>query len=270
MPMRNRLGGHTNSYHTHSLEEALEGIAAAGYKYVELSAVRGWTEHIPLDADARTLGKIQRMLNKLNLIPISLSGHSDLTTQEGLQLGLQALDLCERMGIDIMNTAIGGHYSQQEDEDAFLGNINQLADYAAERDITIGIEIHGEITSSARKAVPLLNRISRRNVRINYDTANVEFYDNGTKAEDDLKYGLPYLVHCHLKDHIGGARVWNFPALGEGHINFKKLLELFETGGYTGPFSVEIEFKGEPFPSVQEVHRAMKSSYQHLVSLGLS
>src|SRR5581483_12001676 len=105
MPMRNRLGGHTNSYHTHSLEEALEGIAAAGYKYVELSAVRGWTEHVPLDADARTLGKIQRMLNKLNLIPISLSGHSDLTTQAGLQLGLQALDLCERMGIDILNTA---------------------------------------------------------------------------------------------------------------------------------------------------------------------
>ena len=26
---KNRLGGHTNSYHTYSLEEALEGIAAA-------------------------------------------------------------------------------------------------------------------------------------------------------------------------------------------------------------------------------------------------
>jgi sugar phosphate isomerase/epimerase len=58
--------------------------------------------------------------------------------------------------------------------------------------------------------------------------------------------------------------------LGEGHINFKKLLELFEQGGYTGPFSVEIEFKGEPFPAVQEVNRAMQSSYQYLASLGLS
>ena len=36
---KNRLGGHTNGYHTYSLEEALDGIAAAGYKYVELSAV---------------------------------------------------------------------------------------------------------------------------------------------------------------------------------------------------------------------------------------
>src|SRR4051794_34378222 len=46
MGYKNRLGGHTNSYHTYGLAEALEGIAAAGYKYVELTAVRGWTEHV--------------------------------------------------------------------------------------------------------------------------------------------------------------------------------------------------------------------------------
>ena len=270
MPMKNRLGGHTNSYHTYGLEESLEGIAAAGYKYVELSAVRGWTEHVPLDADAKTLGKIQRMLNKLGLIPVSLSGHSDLTTQTGVELGIKALDLCERMGINIMNTAIGGHASQEEDEGAFLSHIHQLADYAAEREIVIGIEIHGDITSSAQKAIPILNRIGRRNVMLNYDTANIEFYDNGTKAEDDLKYGLSYLVHCHLKDHIGGAKVWDFPAPGEGQIDFKKLLGIFEKGNFAGPFSVEIEFKGEPWPSLQEVNRSMKSAYQHLSSLGLS
>ena len=73
MAYKNRLGGHTNSYHTYSLEEALEGIAAAGYKFVELTAVRGWTEHVPLEADAKTLGGIQRMMNQLGLVAISLS-----------------------------------------------------------------------------------------------------------------------------------------------------------------------------------------------------
>src|SRR4051794_37030255 len=86
MAYKNRLGGHTNTYHTYGVQEALEGIAAAGYKYVELTAVRGWTEHVPLDADAKTLGGIERTLNRLGLIPISLSGHSDLTTKEGLAL----------------------------------------------------------------------------------------------------------------------------------------------------------------------------------------
>ena len=46
----NRLAGHTNTYHTYGFEEALEGIASAGYQHVELSAVPGWTEHVDLNA----------------------------------------------------------------------------------------------------------------------------------------------------------------------------------------------------------------------------
>jgi sugar phosphate isomerase/epimerase len=269
MEYKNRLGGHTNTYHTYSLEEALEGIASAGFKFVELSAVRGWTEHVPLDADAKTLGRIQRTMYQLGLLPISLSGHSDLTTKDGLELGLQALDLCERMGIGIMNTAIGGHYSEQEDEGAFMGNIHDLADAAAARDILLGIEIHGEITKSGKAAIPVLERIGRDNVLINYDTANVEFY-SGVKAEDDLPDALPKLVHCHLKDKRGEGRVWDFPAIGEGHVDFKRVLDTLATGGFHGPVSVEIEFQGEPWPPLAEVNRAMRASYEKLASIGLS
>ena len=268
MPLSNRLGGHSNSYHTYSLEEALKGIASAGYKFVELSAVRGWTEHVPLEADAGTLGEIDRMMNRLGLTPLSLSGHSDLTIKDGLKDGLKAVDLCERMGIGIMNTAIGGHYSESEDEEAFMGNIHELADYAAARDILLGIEIHGDITRSAAVAMPVLERIDRKNVLINYDTANAEFY-GGVDPVADLKTALPKLVHCHLKDKRGEGRVWDFPAIGEGHINFKAVLDIMESGGFKGPLSVEIEFKGEPWPPLTEVNRAMKASRDKLASLGL-
>lgn len=269
MTLKNRLGGHTNSYHTYGLEEALEGIAGAGYRYVELSAVRGWTEHVPLDADAKTLGRIQRMMNQLGLVSLSLSGHSDLTTRAGLEDGLLAVDLCERMGIAIMNTAIGGHYSETEDEAAFMGNIHTLADYAAARDIRLGIEIHGEITKSGEAAIPVLERIGRPNVLINYDTANVDFY-GGVKAVDDLPKALPKLVHVHLKDKRGEGKVWDFPAVGEGDVDFARVLAILDKGGFTGPLSVEIEFKGEPWPPLAEVNRAMKASRDKLVSLGLS
>ena len=269
MPLRNRLGGHTNSYHTYSLEEALEGIAAAGYKFVELSAVRGWTEHVPLEADAKKLGQIQRTMNELGLISRSLSGHSDLTTKDGLKDGLKAVALCERMGIGIMNTAIGGHYSESEHEEAFMGNIHELADYAAARDILLGIEIHGEITRSSAAAMPVLERINRKNVLINYDTANAEFY-GAVNPIADLKIAAPKMVHCHLKDKRGEGRVRDFPAIGEGHIDFKAALDTMAKGGFEGPLSVEIEFKGEPWPPLEEVNRAMKASYEKLGSLGLS
>ena len=38
----------------------------------------------------------------------------------------------------------------------------------------------------------------------------------------------------------------------------------------TGPLSVEIEFRGDPWPALAEVNRAMKASRDKLVSLGLS
>ena len=45
------LAGHTNSYHPYTAEEAYAGLAEAGYRAVELSAVPGWTEHVDVRTD---------------------------------------------------------------------------------------------------------------------------------------------------------------------------------------------------------------------------
>ena len=74
-------------YHTYSHDEALQGIAEAGYTAVELSAVPGWTEHVDLDADQ---DELRRKLAGYGLEPVSLSAHSDLTTADGLAHGIKA------------------------------------------------------------------------------------------------------------------------------------------------------------------------------------
>lgn len=269
MRMSNRLAANTSSYMPYSLEEALAGIAAAGYRYVELAAIRGVIDHVPIDADAKTIGRVQRLLNEHSLIPAVLSAHSDLTAERGKKDAIRGLDLCERMGIPIMNTCVGGPGDHRENEAAFLRNIGGLADYAAKRDIMITLEIHGELTATGRKSRELVDKVNRPNVLINYDTANCEYF-GGVRAEDDLPYALPCIGLSHLKDKIGGLRVWNFPALGRGHVDFEKLLGMLRRAGYTGPYSVEIEFKGNPWPSWDIVNRAMRASYKYLNQFGLS
>jgi sugar phosphate isomerase/epimerase len=78
--MDNILAASTNSYHTYGLDEALEGIAQAGLRYVELCAVRGWTEHVPLEATDAQITELKAKLDGLGLQASALSGHSDLTT----------------------------------------------------------------------------------------------------------------------------------------------------------------------------------------------
>ena len=75
----------------------------------------------------------------------------------------------------------------------------------------VALEIHGDIMASGDVTIPLLEKIGRDSVKVNYDTANVEFY-SGDKAVDDLPKIAPYLAHVHLKDTTGGKGIWNFRA----------------------------------------------------------
>jgi L-ribulose-5-phosphate 3-epimerase len=263
--MANPLAGHTNSYHTYGFEEALAGIAAAGYKHVELSAVPGWTEHVDLDDDPDA---VRRRLAEHGLEAVSLSGHSDLTTRDGLEHGIKAVRWAAAYGIPIMNSAVGGHQSADENETAFLENVGELADAADDAGIVVALEIHGDIMASSEVTMPLIEKIGRDSIKVNYDTANVEFY-SGERAVDDLPKITSQLAHVHLKDTVGGRGNWNFPAVGDGTVDFERVLAILREAGYTGPYSVEIEFQGEPWPSLDEVNDAMRRSYDHLATLGL-
>src|SRR5438093_2062830 len=266
MRMPYPLAGHTNSYHTYSFDEALAGIAGAGYRYVELSAVPGWTEHVDLDTPP---ADVRRKLEDHGLEAVSLSGHSDLTTREGLEHGLKAVRWAAEYGLPVMNTAVGGHQSADENEAAFLGNIGALADAADDAGVVVALEIHGDIMASSDVTIPLLEKIGRDSVKVNYDTANVEFY-SGDLAVDDLPKITSYLAHVHLKDTTGGKGNWDFPAVGGGSVDFGRVLEILRDAGYSGPYSVEIEFQGEPWPSLDDVNAAMRRSREHLNALGLS
>ncbi len=263
--MTNKVAGHTNSYHTYSLDEALAGISASGFSYVELTAVPGWTEHVELNGK----DELREKLADHGLEAVSLSAHSDLTTSEGAEHGIQAVRWAADFGLSIVNSAIGGHASQEENEEAFLANVNALADAAESAGVVVALEIHGDIMASGALTLPLMKKIGRDSIRVNYDTGNCEFY-GGVKAVDDVSVIASGLEHVHLKDTTGGKGVWNFPAIGQGSVDFARVLSLLEEAGYAGPYSVEIEFEGEPWPPLEVVDEAMRQSYEHLSSLGLS
>jgi L-ribulose-5-phosphate 3-epimerase len=264
----NPLAGHTGSYATHDNEDALAGIAAAGFRHVELAHVPGAVEHVDVHKDP---AEVKARLDHYGLEAVSISGHSNLTTPEGLEHGLAVVRWADRFGLPIVNTAVGGHAPDvDESESAFLANIGTLADAAQAAGITIALEIHGDLMASGERSIPLLDRIDHEAVGVNYDTANVEYYA-GTSAVDDLPAIADRVAHVHLKDARGGKGNWDFPAIGQGHVDFERVIAILRDAGYTGPYSVEIEFTGTvPWPPVAEVDEAMRESYATLTALGLS
>lgn len=254
----------TNTYHTYSLDEALHGIADGGFRYVELSAVPGWTEHVSLtDRPAEVRARVEAF----GLTPLSMSAHSDLTTADGVAYLERAVGFAAALGIGYVNTAIGGHASVDEDLSAFLGMTDRIAAAATKADVVVTLEIHGSIMSSGAKSVAIMEQIQSPRVRVNYDTGNARFY-GGQQPEEDLPHIVDRVAHMHLKDHIGGKGEWRFPALGQGEVAFGRVFDILRSRRYDGPISVEIEFEGEPWPALSDVDRAVALSHDFLARHG--
>ena len=266
--MPDRLAASTNSYHTYSLAEALDGISRAGFASVELSSVPGWTEHVRRGADDEEVQRIKDLLARYRLIPISLSGHSDLVSDEGVGEFRQALDLCRALGIDTITTSTGGHADTSgggldQQRAAFLARIGPLADEAAADGITVCLETHGGLLATGAMTADLIRRIGKPNVGINYDPGNVIFYGD-TRPEQDVHTAVDLIKHVHVKDQIGGVGVWNFPTIGTGEIDYPTIFAALDAAGFAGPCSIELEFQGEPWPPLEDVNRAMADSYEYV------
>src|SRR4051794_15982172 len=203
-PMADRLAASTNTYHTYSLEEALAGIAGAGFTSVELTSVPGWTEHVRRDANPEHLAYVKDLLKQNGLTPISLSGHSDLVSDAGVAEFKKALNLCRQLEISMVTTSTGGHAATSEGDadqqrQEFLKRIGPLADEAAADGISICLETHGGPLSTGASSAELVREIGKPNVGINYDAGNVIFYGN-TRPETDITAAAPYVNHVHVKD----------------------------------------------------------------------
>lgn len=263
--MAERLCGLTNTYHTYSLEEALDGIARAGFTSVELASVPGWTEHVRRDAGAEEIAHVKDLLNGHGLTAVSLAGHSDLVADAGIAEFRKALHIAQKLGIGYVTTSTGGHDassggSLEEQRNRFMANIRPLADEAAAMGITICLETHGGLLASGVIAKKLIEDIGKDNIGINYDPGNVIFY-GGVRPEEDIQQSAGAVKHMHCKDQIGGPGVWNFPTVGTGEVDFKPIFAALEKAGFDGPVSIEIEFRGEPWPSLADVNQAMADSY---------
>ena len=107
-------------------------------------------------------------------------------------------------------------------------------------------------------------------VGINFDTANVHYHTNRKiDTVDEIQKILDYIRAVHLKDTMGGYHAWNFPALGEGIVNFKAVFELLNSRGFEGPFTMELEgIEGENIDRAGILNR-VEDSFQYLKDLGV-
>jgi sugar phosphate isomerase/epimerase len=221
----------SNTYHGFSLKDAISGIKAAGFNYIELTATKGWTEHVFPTMSLNELYEVEEQLIEAGLTPISLSGHTNLMDNNRLDDFIANIRLAHFFGCKYIISSIGeAHLEDQAElsDQKTAENIKTLIPYLEDYGLILGLENHGK---------------------------------HGT-GKPDLKSALDKVGHLHLKDKAGAQKEWNFPALGRGNIDFEPLFKLLKESENNSPFR-------EDGPAdLAEVNQAVKESYQFLKEAG--
>ena len=267
--MNRIIAVNSNCYHGFSIEDAIKGIAAAGFHYIELTATKGWTEHVfPDQSFARAL-EVQDLLEQNGLIPFAMSGHTNLMDPARIGDFVNNIRLAHFFGCDYIVSSIGEAHLEDKavaSNQVVAEHIRGLVPYLEKYNMKLVLEVHGDHGSGAiLKEICTL--VDSDRVLINYDTANAIFYGDVDVVED-LGQCMDKVGYIHLKEKAGGRQEWDFPALGKGYVPFPELFAMLEKAGNSSPFSIEIEFTAAGAKDLAEVNQAVLDSAQYLKAQG--
>lgn len=243
------------------LETALKCIHDAGYMWVELPAMKGYCEQISPHMSSNEMEEIKKLLIKYDLHISAIAAHTDfLSSQESFDWIADCISLAERLGVELVLTSPGEGDSEKRKE-----ALKRFDTICADKKVELSLEPVGTMCSGALLG-SLIDTAKTENISITYDTANVIFF-GGYDPVIDIVPALNRLGNVHLKDKIGGKGEWNFPAVGEGELPMKELIDIIKAGGYTGFLTVEIEFTPDGPGSYEELDRSVNSAIKNLKAI---
>jgi inosose dehydratase len=269
----------TNSYGPAGVWAAAEHIRLAGISHLEL-ALRGHnfaglvipeSAVITEKADDATVENFRAHLcaHGVEISGCNVGG-ADIRTPEGVELTERRVRFAARwFGVEVCVTGAGQPVDATE-RALVVENLRRLGDTAAAVGIKLALETHKGPTQNATAMLALVDEVDHPNVRLNFDTGNIAYYNRGADPSAELERVKHLVRNVHLKDNRGGFEDWYFPALGEGGaVDFVHVREILDNAGFTGPYTIELEgIGGEPEPGLPSRQERVARSVQHLQACG--
>ncbi len=269
----------TNSYGASGVRTAVEQIRDAGIDHLEL-ALRGHNFGglvIPEEAvitEKADDATAQAFCELLHQHGVGVSGcnvgGADLRTEEGVALTERRIRFASRwFDVDVVVSG-AGQPANEEERQLILRHLRRIGETAADQGITVAFETHKGPTQNADAMLRLMSDLDHPNLRLNFDTGNIIYYNQGFDPASELEKVAPLVRNVHLKDSRGGFEDWYFPALGEGGaVDFVRIREILDGVGFAGPYTVEIEgIQGEPEPGLEGRQERIRKSAEHLKACG--
>jgi L-ribulose-5-phosphate 3-epimerase len=267
----------TNSYGRFGPAACIEHIRSAGLSHVELAVKTEGVPSIfgeqPILTDRSTADDVADVQRLLQEHDVSLSS-CNITSGNPLddnvvEITLRKLDLAQQLGVDLVVAGAGESRTRAE-RMMLWDHLKWIGDAAGERGITYCFETHPGMAQNAGRMAEAMLHLRHPHLRLNFDTGNILFYNEGADVVEELRRVREWVRHVHLKDHTGRPGEWHFSTFGTGGaVDFAAVGQLLEEVDFDGPCSLEIEgIHGEEALSVEQHHQRVLDSVVHLRQCG--
>jgi sugar phosphate isomerase/epimerase len=208
---------------------------------------------------------VMERLEKNKLKPLVLRGAADLSLASSAEELAVQLSTCRRMGVRFMFLS---PKHGDTPKSAVFSRLREAGDAARSFGVTISLETHPDLGTNGDVHLETMKAVDHPNVRVNFDTGNITYYNRDRNAVDELEKVIDYVATVELKDHDGGFESWVFPPLGRGVVDFPGVLRVLSDHGYSGP--VTLEFEGVKGVELDEAGTgaAIEDSIRYIRSIG--
>ncbi|HOA72135.1 MAG TPA: sugar phosphate isomerase/epimerase family protein [Phycisphaerae bacterium] len=236
-------------------ERAWSHLPTVGIRYVEMPAPA-----------PNEIQDARRRLADHGLQASSLQGKCQIGKPDAADDLRTQIYACSELGARFLFLSVKKGDTPEKD---VWERMREIGDLARAENVTIVMETHPDLVTNGDVGRRTMEAINHPNVRINYDTANVYYYNEGIDSVAELTKLIDYVAAVHLKETNGGFKTWHFPALGQGIVNFPEIFRLLDARGFAGPYTMEIEgIEGVEWDEVAQL-RAIEDSVSYLRRIGV-
>ncbi len=209
---------------------------------------------------------LQAELKSHGLTATSLLGRCDIQSETVVEDFQPTLNVANEMGVKVIFASV---HAGETDRNAVYDRLRAIGENAEPLDVNVCLETHPDLIHNGDIALETMKAVNHPNIRVNFDTGNVYFYNHNIDAVTEVQKIVDYVGAVHLKDTNGGYRTWHFPALGEGVVDYKAVFQTLNDVGFYGPFTMELEgIEGENLDEAGAKAR-VANSLQHLKDIGV-
>jgi sugar phosphate isomerase/epimerase len=240
----------TLPYQQFPLARALDGIRAAGYRFVAWGTIHQASpgERKPLiaiDAPPSEARRLAGRCRDMGLEPVMLFSTVQLESPDAAAAHLKRIAQAAAAGIRFLLTfgkTTPGQY------DLFISNLKQMAPVARANGVTVVIKQHGGNTATGSGCARIVDEVGDEGLKICYDAGNVMDYEH-VDPIPDIQTCWRQIRAFAIKDHRYTPKNEDCgPGLGE--IDHYKLLAPVRHTGLDLPLACENIFEpGVPRPS---------------------